>query len=127
MRLNISIEDALLKKVDWYCEENSYNRSELIAELLRHRIMGVDITNPKKAMEIPTPAGDVIESPKKGPVVGWCQINLSHPFQKGKNFPIKLITWEDENGALVVDKKWACEGCILYYRDIGRGSLTVHE
>jgi hypothetical protein len=45
MRINISLDDSLLSKVDQYCGENNYNRSELIAEVLRHRIMGVDIKN----------------------------------------------------------------------------------
>lgn len=43
MRKNISLDDNLVKKVDEYCAENNYGLSELVAELLRHRIMGVDI------------------------------------------------------------------------------------
>ena len=40
MRVNISLNNKLLKVVNSYCETMGYNRSELISELLRNKVIG---------------------------------------------------------------------------------------
>ena len=48
MRVNISINNVLLKEVNSYCADMGYNRSALISELLRNKI-GI---MPKTAVEV---------------------------------------------------------------------------
>jgi len=45
MRINISIDDELLKVVDEYCRKYFYKRSQLIAELLREKIFSGENKN----------------------------------------------------------------------------------
>lgn len=52
-------------------------------------------------------------------ITGWCQLH----FEKGKGFPLKEITWEDENGVVIIDKKLACPSCILKYENMGKGRV----
>lgn len=48
MRINITIPDSLLSKVDAYCTDHGYHRSVLIQELLRERLFG----NQEKAIKM---------------------------------------------------------------------------
>lgn len=73
-----------------------------------------EITLPLKIPEeVMTYKGDA-------PMIGWCQIH----FEKGKNYPLREIIWEDENGTVVVERKLACPKCVERYKSMGRGKLT---
>lgn len=52
-------------------------------------------------------------------ITGWCQLH----FEKGVQYVLKLISWEDENGNPVIVKKLACPMCINRYETLGRGKL----
>jgi len=54
----------------------------------------------------------------KSEIYGWCQVH----FEKGKNYPLRKITYEDENGNAVIKEKYACEKCIknLDNKGVGR-------
>lgn len=49
----------------------------------------------------------------------WCELH----FEKGKTYPCKLISWEDENGTVIIDKKLACPTCLAKYENMGRGKV----
>ena len=51
--------------------------------------------------------------------MGWCQLH----FEKGVKYPLKEITYEDENGNVVFEKKSACPKCVEKYEKIGRGKV----
>lgn len=42
MRLQVHINDELLKKIDFYCEKFSVNRSALCAMLIGHSLLAMD-------------------------------------------------------------------------------------
>lgn len=52
-------------------------------------------------------------------IIDWCQLH----FEKGVTYELKLITWEDENGTPIIDKKLACPKCIEKYQKMGRGRV----
>jgi len=54
---------------------------------------------------------------------GWMFCQCHWEQTKGKTYPVKLITYEDENGFAVKDKQLACPDCILKYQNMGRGKL----
>jgi len=68
----------------------------------------------------PTDADIAVEA-LKGLTETFCQCHWEPV--KGKIYSCKLITWEDENGSPIVDKKWACHKCILKYENMGSGHL----
>lgn len=49
----------------------------------------------------------------------WCDCH----FEKGVKYDCLLISWEDENGVSVVDKKFACPKCVEKYENMGRGKV----
>lgn len=80
--------------------------------------------------EIPTETKEpIVEVPitptedKPLETVGWCQLNKMHPWTSDK-FKLFLMSWEDENGTVLVGKKWACPRCIEYYATLGRGRVS---
>ncbi len=75
-------------------------------------------TNTKPIEDIPGPGDDIIEDAKIEPIMGWCQLH----FEKGKNYPIRKISYEDENGNELIKQKWACPKCIgdLENKGVGR-------
>lgn len=50
---------------------------------------------------------------------GWCELH----FEKGVEYDRAFITWEDENGNPVVEKKWACPKCVEKYENMERGKV----
>lgn len=172
MRVNISIDEELLKQVDVYAAEHNTGRSELIADSLEEKMRPKNSAevgekwNPKvlesilKANELvaklesmvgipmressykieavkkphveiqvsPQPLSNDFDIPGMGtykepvegkPITGWCQLH----FEKGVNYPLRKINWEDENGVEVVSKKFACPKCVKHYEDMGRGRV----
>ena len=115
MRINISISEELLKKTDGYAKINSYDRSSLIAEALR-RIMADSSVVERRPVK-----ADVGGPNPPLPARGWCETH----FEKGATYELTRITWEDENGNIVVDKKLVCPMCLVKYKSIGRGHLTI--
>jgi hypothetical protein len=49
----------------------------------------------------------------------YCQLH----FEKGVMYDCQLISWEDENGELRVDRKFACPKCLSKYRNLTVGTL----
>lgn len=79
--------------------------------------------------DIPQKMSDVIgTSPeiKESKIFGFCTINRTHPFTKGKEFEIVNFTWEDENGNPVVKEQWGCRKCVSYFENLDRGSIIYH-
>lgn len=87
-----------------------------------------DIAPEQKQEIIETPIPEeypvIVTEEKPVESMGWCMLNVAHPFAKGKNYRVFKMTWEDENGTPVVDKKWACPKCIEHYTTIGRGRVS---
>lgn len=54
---------------------------------------------------------------------GWCQLH----FEKGVEYPLRNISWEDENGVAIVDKKWACPKCVEKYENMGKGKVYYEK
>ena len=52
MRINISIDDKLLKDFDSYCEKYRFNRSEFVSRLMRDVIFGTPKTQGGQQAEI---------------------------------------------------------------------------
>lgn len=116
MKISINLPEELLKDMDKVCLDEKYERSEFIRTAIRDRIYPKDIhigTMPvEHKVEINTT-----------PTVAFCDLNMAHPFIKGKEYPVRQITWEDENGNPLINKRWACEKCIKHYQDLGRGRV----
>jgi len=51
--------------------------------------------------------------------MGWCQLH----FEKGVSYPLRKITYEDENGNAVIKEKYACEKCIKNLENKGVGRV----
>lgn len=64
-------------------------------------------------------AAEKISENLEEPPVGWCEVH----FEKGKEYPLIKITWEDENGLPIIKEKWACPDCVKKYEHIGRGRV----
>ena len=132
MRINISIEDELIKKADDYAKKFSYSRSSLIAQSLRMMIFGLNTKSPEGSSTPITSPTD-LDNPSLAQIVmkggedrtasvtsnGWCELH----FEKGVTYPRRLITWEDEYGKPIVEKKLACPKCIAKYEGMGRGRV----
>jgi Arc/MetJ-type ribon-helix-helix transcriptional regulator len=129
MKISLTLPEELLNDLDLVCTSQKYERSEFIREAIRNRIYpkGNQPMSSKEIEEKWTPkvlesierANEIVEQIKKKPVIGWCQVRI----QLKVNQPIRLITWEDENGVAVIEKKWACDKCIEHYQNIGRGKV----
>lgn len=52
---------------------------------------------------------------------GWCELH----FERGVKYPLQLVTWEDENGNPIINKKMACPKCIEQYTYLGKGKLYI--
>ncbi len=55
MRINVSIDDKLLKNFDDYCEKYRFNRSEFVSKLMREVVFGT----PKPKREVKTEVREV--------------------------------------------------------------------
>lgn len=127
-KILLTLPDDLLASLDEYCKKFSYERSEMIRRLIRGIVYPRDILQDEfeKKLENKNSTIDIPEEvetikPVGGSVIsGWCQLH----FEKGKTYPIKEITWEDENGTPLVDKKWACPKCVEKYQNMGKGKLS---
>lgn len=136
MRINLSLDDKLLADVDAYCEKWRYDRSELMAKLLRAEVYG--ITNKSKSkvdlsasaqpivydkvevkpLEPKTPPkdpnGDVLwEDSNFMPVVkkgvqGFCQ---GH-FEQGVKHEVFTVSKETGSGVVVYQNKLLCRECV---------------
>lgn len=69
------------------------------------------------------PKEEVVTDLTYGMIKGWCQTH----WEKGVDYELRYITWEDENGSPVVEKKWACPKCVTKYETMGRGHLYFLE
>lgn len=129
MRINISIDDNLLKGLDDYCTKYCFNRSELISKIVRdivftpytpftQKVNNEYTQNTQNNQETQVEA--VYEDK---PNIGWCKINRTHPFIKGEKFEIRKFTWEDENGNPVIKEQYGCLDCIKFYENMGRGKV----
>ena len=126
-KISLSITKELLASLDSYCEQFKYERSEAIRQSIRNTIYPKDIPLPPlEGIEVPktkevstVPVREVQDEGIPKEISGWCQVH----FEKGVNYVIKLITWEDENANPIIDKKWACPKCIEKYENIGRGRV----
>lgn len=128
MRINVSIDNRLLKDFDDYCDHLRYNRSELLSKLMRDVVYNVhkeSMADSSTVERRPVKADAEGSSPSlpAKELKGWCMINRAHPFIKGREFEIKKFTWEDENGNPVVNGQWGCIECIKYYENLGKGKV----
>ena len=77
MRVNISINDVLLKEVDSYCADMGYMRSALISELLRNKVKGTvqEIKEVENIERVPMIKGVVkgANQCKHGALIGLCK------------------------------------------------------
>lgn len=144
-KILLSIPDELLKDMDSYCAKLSYERSEFVRMLVRNVLYPLAIPpndipvittmegNPVFKEDVPhngtpalVPIPDLprIREEDTSPIIqGWCQTNAAHPLLRNQNFPIRKITWEDEEGRPIVSEKWACPKCVEHYQNLGRGRV----
>lgn len=112
MRVNISIDDTLINDFDSYCDKFRYTRSELLSKLMRDVVYSVCKPTVVVAPTVNMPEmGTMAENTEDGTTptkYGWCQLH----FEKGKEYVLREVTWEDENGEKRIDKKLACPKCI---------------
>lgn len=64
------------------------------------------------------------EEPTKmsDPTMGFCEYH----FEKGKTYARLLVSYEDENGNLIVEKKLLCPNCISKFKNRNVGKLIYH-
>jgi hypothetical protein len=74
-----------------------------------------------ETVSIPENSASISSTPSTPEVedFGFCQVH----FEKGAEYILQLITWEDENGNPLIDKKLACPKCIEKYQNMGRGRV----
>ena len=115
MKVNIDIPEDMIQAIDGVAKKEFFSRSEWIRSAIRAKLMRVEAVYPEGIPEIPKApviTEEMINKAEKmigDAVVGFCEIH----FEKGVKYLLKLITWEDENGTAVVDKKYACPKCVL--------------
>lgn len=133
MRINVSIDDKLLIEFDKYCSIFNYNRSELLSKLMRDVVYNIHTDIPKDTHTLHTeniPIKKMIKNgneihietgtmPVENKSIGYCSLHFD---VLGKR-ELTLISWEDENGNLVVDKKMVCPDCVEKYKNLGRGKI----
>lgn len=104
-RVNITLPDKLLKDLDNYCQENGFQRSELIRELLRGELYptGVDTT---------TDSGTITSYPKtKKEVEKQVEVKVSNPPPlQGKKGGTGMFC--KTHKAMRVGQQFTC-GCIV--------------
>jgi hypothetical protein len=118
----LSLPEKLLKDLDIVCDSQGYDRSEYIRMCIRQRLYDTGDKMFDEAgivKEIWKEAEDDLNGGEKSKNLGWCQLH----FERGVKYPLTLITWEDENGNTVIDKKLACPKCVERYEKIGRGRV----
>ena len=133
MKILLSIPDNLVKIIDEECVDEEYERSEYIRMCIRQHVFGdakftgtdgTPISTPAESKDLPKfkwkespshPLDDGVDleiestvPPETKTIQGWCQLH----FEKGKNYPLRKVTWEDENGTEVIKDKFACPKCI---------------
>lgn len=153
MRVNISIDEDLLKEFDGFCGRYRFTRSEFISALMRATVYddftlkGVRIITRKltgKEVNIQGGASIQNETPPKimsgddvaQPVVEKVmdedgrQYSLKAlegwcqgHFEKGVTYKRYLVTWEDENGEVKIDHRWYCESCLRKVFNFRKGKI----
>ena len=83
-------------------------------------IAGFPINTPVMAVITPTSTMPVENLDEISEVVNrWCELH----FEAKKNYPCRMINYEDENGAVLVERKWTCPNCIEKYESMGKGRI----
>lgn len=134
-KILLSIPPQMLKDFDAYLEKYSYERSEFIRRLIRGVVYPLDILPEvagKKEKNIDEIVDEVVgdedgakalgkvpQTATENKIEGWCQVH----FEKGVNYRLTRITWEDENGNQVIKEKWACPKCVSELENKGVGRL----
>ena len=113
MKISINLPEELLKDMDKVCLDEKYERSEFIRTAIRDRIYPKDIHNITSPQPL-VPSGEV----EKKRIQGWCQLH----FEKGVEYPLLKISYEDENGNETISEKLACPKCVksLEGKGVGR-------
>ena len=136
MKVNLSIDEGLLKDLDVHCQKYHFERSEAI----RQSIRGLIYQKPKEIVQNKSETPKVSVTPiventpdvykgksfQEGEEFGypmiltweWCKANATHPFLKGKLYKCRLVTYTDKDGYVgaiagkIYEKAYICLDCI---------------
>lgn len=121
-KILLSIPDTLLKKLDDYCAEHDYERSEairgLVRQLLETTLPPVKVVGDLKSIPTSTippentyvKSGTMpVENNENKDDYGYCE---GHWDSAKRKFNRKLVTVEDNNGTEILTRKWLCPKCI---------------
>lgn len=100
-KILISLPEEMLQSIDIYCGKMFFERSEFIRSCIRKELGTIPS---EKKDQNSTP----IQENNSGKTLGWCE---GH-FEQGKSYERRMVSMEDANGELRVNKKWLCESCI---------------
>lgn len=140
VKINISLSEELLQKMDEFCQKYDYERSEFVREAIRKRIHANPQATPPKT-EIPPLEKSEVTEEEVANVVGnddggaalgtisqkkfdYCRTPFyGHP--KGKMYQLTTIQFDDPNGN-VLYKGGACPGCIAQYKEQMKKEGTLY-
>jgi len=123
MRVNISLDDDLLKELDDYCKRFHDDRSGIVSEAIRNLLY---FRLKEDTHTLHTEYGGAIGKIPEGvktatemdlPSMGYCKLHWSEKVH------VTRVTWEDESGNPVIDQQLICDKCLEKYKKIGRGRL----
>lgn len=138
MKVNIDIPEDMLEAIDGACKREYFSRSEWIRTAIRSKLFTPPegIHSRQEGITLLADASEVLEEhisttlknstvPENIPLNiknRWCELH----FERGVTYDCTLISWEDENGDMRVNKKWACPKCFEKYRTLPVGTFYEH-
>jgi Arc/MetJ-type ribon-helix-helix transcriptional regulator len=125
MKVNIDIPEDMLEAVDTEAKKGFFSRSEWIRTAIRSLLF----TPPEgihDATNLDSKEVDVYEGTYGStniPVASTTKTKGFCDCEKGVEYELTLITWEDENGTPIINRKFACPKCVEKYENMGRGRV----
>lgn len=129
MKVNIDIPEDMLEAIDDACKREYFNRSEWIRTAIRSKlftppegIQPVTVSATTDENKIVKPLINETSTASLNIKIKWCDLH----FERGATYECRLISWEDENGELRIDHKYACPKCYDKYSKLPVGTLYDH-
>lgn len=119
-KILLAIPDDMMRDIDDYCKQYSFERSEFIRSVIRGKIYGgpsgYQPVQPSSTEQgSPNPAS-ALKIQKR-----YCELH----FESGVEYDCRLVSFENENGDVVIDTKWACPKCYMELKNRDYG--IVHD
>ena len=136
-RVIFTISDELLQKMDKFCEEFSWERSEFLRHAVRELVHQGEPANmeelkPKAEQKLQNGVPEKIKSVQNESVASvevkreqiWENSNYDPVlaifktdycqghFDKGMKFKVFLLSYEDVHGDMKIDSQWYCQSCV---------------